>query len=147
MAALDCFLDLDPEPQAMAVSPQAAAAVAASPSAGSDATAVWAFDPKPKQQAAAADSEDEHSLQHTGSPGCSYSGAAGLAAGLLDLQDDACSAPTPLRQRWQAQQAAQQQPAKQAAALLPDGTPLVAATFFDDLMQRGSVYQYCVRRA
>ena len=146
MAAFDCFLDLDPEPQAMATSPQATAAAAASPSAGSDATAVWAFDAKPKQQTAA-DSEGEHS-QHTASPGCSYSGSAGLAAGLLDLQDDACSAPTPLRQRWPAQPTQQQQQqAKQAAALLPDGTPLVAATFFDDLMQRGSVYQYCVHQA
>jgi len=148
MAAFDCFLDLDPEPQAMATSPQATAPAAASPSAGSDATAVWAFDAdaKPKQHTAA-DSEGEHS-QHTASPGCSYSGSAGLAAGLLDLQDDACSAPTPLRQRWPAQPTQQQQQqAKQAVALLPDGTPLVAATFFDDLMQRGSVYQYCVHQA
>lgn len=147
MAALDCFLDLDPEPRAMTASPQAPAA-AASPSAGSDATALWTLDPKQPKQQAAEDEADELSLQHTASPGCSYSGSAGLAAGLLDLQDDACSAPTPLRQRWQApQQQAQQHQAKQAAALLPDGTPLVAATFFDDLMQRGSVYQYCVQRA
>ncbi|PRW57189.1 hypothetical protein C2E21_3840 [Chlorella sorokiniana] len=145
MAALDCFLDLEPEPQAMAASPGATTAAAASPSAGSYATAVWAFDPKPKQQAVAHSEDDDLSQQHTASPGCSYSGSAALAAGLLELQDDACSAPTPLRQRWQAQQQ-QQQHAKQAAALLPDGTPLVATTFFDDLMQRGSMYQYCVRR-
>lgn len=146
MAALDCFLDLDPEPQALAASPQAPAAAAASPSAGSDATAVWAF--KPKQTAAAAADDDDDSQQCTASPGCSYSGAAGLVAGMLELEDDACSAPTPLRQRHPQPKQQQQQPRQQApVALLPDGTPLVAATFFDDLAQRGSLYQYCLQRA
>lgn len=169
MAALDFFLELEPV-DAPGVSPAAAQPACGSPSAASADTAVaaWAFKAPPhaakpqlpqKRQrqldAYSTDEEEEGGAGQAGpelsaSPGCSYSAPAGLAAGLLDLEDDACSAPA------QQQQAAQQQQRRQlgrgrgrgaaATLVLPDGVPLVAATFFDDLAAGGSVWRYCTQR-
>lgn len=170
MAALDFFLELEPlgEP---GVSPAPAPPACGSPSDASADTAVaaWAFKaphaakpqlPQKRQRqldAYSTDEEEEPEAQPelSTSPGCSYSAPAGLAAGLLDLEDDACSAPAlrhaaaAAQQQQAAQQWQQQQQARGAAAVaavLPDGVPLVAATFFDDLAAGGSVWRYCTQQ-
>lgn len=149
MAAFDCLLELDP-----ASAPASPAAMElGSPSAASAGTAVlFPLDlhlkSHAKQQRQGQDEQQATaspcSRQSASSAGCSWSGGAGLGgAALLDLEDDACSRPTPQRCHQQPGQPGQRQ---HAAQLLPDGTPLVAATFWDDLLARGSVFQHCTRR-
>ena len=75
----------------------------------------------------------------SGSWGGGASHPAAAAAGLMDLEDDACSAPRqpapPAQQHVQLHALQQQQQ--------PDGAPLVAATLFADIAARGSVFRYC----
>ncbi|PSC72190.1 hypothetical protein C2E20_4392 [Micractinium conductrix] len=136
MAALDCFLELEqgasPAPGRPAA-PARAAASAPSPLA-------WLW----KQQQLKAQQQRQQQQQDlsddesacTSSPGCSYSAGAAAQAGLLDLADDACSS-----------SGVPASPATASAAQrLSDGTPLVAAAFFDDLAAGGSLYQYCLQQ-
>lgn len=139
-AALDFALELEPvgeELHKAAPIERQQQAEGCSPSAAS-ADTVWVY--KHKQQLQQHDdlfSEDDCSR----SAGCSYScGGAAASSSLLELQDDACSAPL----------AALSSPAALAPTAatrqLPDGTALVASTFLDDLAAKGSLYQYCIRR-
>lgn len=156
MAALDVFLELEPL-EALGACPAGAPAAGlgcGSPSAASAGTAapLWAFKQQPKAQPhkrqrqldAYSTDEEEAELEEefSVSPGCFYSADAGLAGGLLELDDDACSMPVQHHQQQVGEQQQRQQ--QKEAVQLPDGTVLVAATFFDDLAARGSVYQYCL---
>jgi hypothetical protein len=156
MAALDCFLEL--EPMDVGFSPAAEAAAAQAGRLGraaASADACWVAVKRQQQLklfqqqqqhdqgAYPSDDEEDDVSRCTSSPGCSYSASAALGASLLDLADDACSAPSV--------PTAAAPPAAAAAAgsqltLLPDSAPLAAGTFFDDLAAKGSVYQYCLQR-
>ncbi len=176
MAAIHCFLELEP----VDISAQPAAGAPPAPHEGThgwgaSADACWAFQAAHKKQQAQAkleayslegaeeaEEEDDEDERCTASPGCSFSGAAeaALAGSQLELEDDACSTPSPalvpasltaskaaLTMTHAAAEttgAAGHQSGKQVA--LPDSTALVAATFFDDLQAKGSVYQYCLQR-
>ncbi|KAL4452461.1 hypothetical protein ABPG75_008123 [Micractinium tetrahymenae] len=157
MAALDCFLELDPVDLG-AASPAGGPAPPAAASAGAPvgAAGMWAWKrqqqlklaaPAAAQQAAAWPDEQGEPSACTVSPGCSYSGAAAEGAALLDLADDACSTPPALLHSGPVAVApAPPQPTEAQPVALPDGTPLAAATFFDDLAAGGSLYQYCLHR-
>ena len=162
MAALDCFLEL--EPMDVGVSPAAEAAAAQAGLLGragaSTDAACWVAvkrqqqlklfqqqqqqqQQQPEEGAYPSDDDEDDVSRCTSSPGCSYTASAAAGASLLDLSDDACSAPS-------APTAASPPPAAAAVggqlSLLPDGTSLAAATFFEDLAAKGSVYQYCLQR-
>jgi hypothetical protein len=154
MAALDCFLEL--EPMDMGVSPATEVAAAQAGQLGRAAAsadaACWVAVKRQQQlklfqqqqqheEGAYPSDEDEDDVSRcTSSPGCSYSATAAMGASLLDLADDACSAPSVPAAAPAAAAAGSQ------LSLLPDGTSLAAATFFDDLAAKGSVYQYCLQR-
>lgn len=153
MAAFDCFLDLDPVQELLtgpavrqeAHIPAAASADAAAPGA------VWAWKRQQQLKPAIAAQQVDASFSDelsacTSSPGCSYTGPAALEASMLDLADDACSAPPQLAARHAQEHSVAAAAAAGPLQVLPDGTPLVAATFFEDLAAKGSLYQYCLQR-
>ena len=160
MAALDCFLDLEP----MTCFSPAAEAAAVQPGAqgptgacGAAMRPCWVAVKRQQQlkvfqqqqqpeEAAYPPSDDEDDVSRcTSSPGCSYTASAAMGASLLDLTDDACSAPSAPTAAAAAMPAATAAAGAQLGLLLPGGTSTAAATFWDDLAAKGSVYQYCLQ--
>ena len=155
-AYVDAALELEESPSFGTSPAPTVAPLVASTRAASDATAAtvaavapaWAFQQPQhprgssfKKQAALAArplmeqvSDDE---LNRSAAGCSYSCCCGGSA-LLALDVDACSCAPP---------SVLPKLAASAGNRLPDGTPLVAATFFADLAQHGSVYQHCLGRS